>query len=85
MADAMKALHKRLEALEHNAGGSVNWSVVLDRLTDSQLDQLEGIVARLQDGAKIEELSTDDLRVIASMQIVDSEMALGLIAERSNA
>ena len=81
----MKALDKRLEVLEQKAGGSVDWSVVLDRLTDSQLDQLEGIVARLQGGAKIEELSTDDLRVIASMQIVDSEMALGLIAERSGA
>lgn len=81
----MAARLDKLEALEQKAGGLVNWSVVLDRLTDSQLDQLEGIVARLQGGAKIEELSTDDLRVIASMQIVDSEMALALIAERSNA
>ena len=81
----MRALDKRLEALEQKAGGAVDWSIVLDRLTDSQLDQLEGIVARLQEGAKIEELSTDDLRVIASMQIVDSELALELMAERTEA
>ena len=81
----MRALDKRLEALEQRAGGAVDWAIVLDRLTDSQLDQLEGIVARLQEGAKIEELPTDDLRVIASMQIVDSELALELMAERTEA
>ena len=64
----MKALGRRLEALERSAPDD-RWRVVLDTLSDADLERLEEVLERLVSReAAIAELSDDDQRFLTRIE-----------------
>ena len=83
----MKALDKRLAALEGHGAGSV-WSDVLDTLTDAQLDRLGEVIPSAAES--IEALPTDDLHLLAALRLPSfvpdvARLAQSLLIERADA
>ena len=68
----MTHLDRRLLALEtRDAARVMPVHLRLDALTTEHLERLEVLVQMLDAGIPIEELATDDLRILASVRIVD--------------
>ncbi len=63
----MRSLRNRLHALEAGWTAS-NWAPVLNRLSNPELDQLEAIVIRLEDGSPSDRPVESDLALIAKLQ-----------------
>ncbi len=83
----MRALDKRLSALEGNAAGSF-WVDVLETLTDAQLDRLEKVIPSAL--ASIETLPTEDLHLLAALRLPlfvpdVAKLAQSLLVERADA
>lgn len=89
MAGTMKALNKRLSALESNGAGSA-WSDILDNLTDAQLDRLTALLPTLTEAVTIDDVATDDLQLLAALRLPSfvpdvARQAQALMMERAHA
>lgn len=89
MVDAMRALDKRLAALEGHGGRSA-WSDILDTLTDAQIDRLTAFLPTLTETTAVDVVATEDLRLLAALRLPSfvpdvAREAQSLLMERADA
>ena len=69
----MRALGRRVAALELASPPDVNWRPFLAALCDDDLDRLVDILKRRDAGTPIEAMSDDDLRFLASIGLAGDD------------
>lgn len=69
----MKPLERRVQAMEAALPPQDGERLDLGRLSDADLERLEGIAIRRDAGEAIEDMPDDDLRFLASIRVIKTE------------